>query len=116
MMIVDALVEVELKAIANPDTRFVPVDEILARAPDKTRSAPNPLAVPVTIPPNKAFPKFKRPWQTHIIPDGLYGIEYMIEGENDIGFGPWNAKTLARLGGQTPPSPVWRAKSWPMML
>lgn len=86
MMIVDALVEVEKKVIANPELRFVCVDEILARAPENTRNAPNPLSVPITIHPNAAFPKIKSPWKTHIIPDALYGIEYVIDGEKRYRF------------------------------
>ena len=86
MMIVDALVGIELATIANPDQRFVCVDEILARAPKIVRDAPNPLSVPVTIQPSKAFPSIKSPWNTHIIPDGLYGIEYLINGEKRYRF------------------------------
>ncbi len=81
MMIVDALVKIELAAIAKPDQRFVCVDEILVRAPEAVRDAPNPLSVPVIIQRCAAFPKIKSPWDTHIIPDGLYGIEYLIDGE-----------------------------------
>ncbi|MCP4183289.1 MAG: hypothetical protein GY761_08215, partial [Hyphomicrobiales bacterium] len=81
MMIVDALVDIELTTITKPDQRFVYVDEILARAPETARAAPNPLSVPVTIQPNAAFPNIKSPWNTHIIPDALYGIEYLIDGE-----------------------------------
>jgi len=86
MMIVDAVAQVEKEAIANPKSRFVCVDEILARAPQTTRNAPNPLSVPVTIQPNAAFPKIKSPWKTHIIPDALYGIEYLINGDKRYRF------------------------------
>ena len=86
MMIVDALVEIELTTIAKPDQRFVGVDEILARAPVTTTSAPNPLSVPVTIQPSAAFPDIKSPWDTHIIPDALYGIEYLIDGDKRYRF------------------------------
>lgn len=86
MMIVDALVEIELAAMANPDQRFVSVDEILVRAPEATRRAPNPLSVPVTIQPNTTFPQIKSTMHTHIIPDALYGIEYLIDGEKRYRF------------------------------
>ena len=46
-----------------------------------TRNARNPLAVPVTIHPGEGVPQVRRPWRTHIIPDGLYGIEYLQDGE-----------------------------------
>ena len=86
MMIVDALVEIELSTFANPAQRFVCVDEILARAPEAVRVAPNPLSVPVVIQPCAALPQLKSPWNTHIIPDGLYGIEYLIDGKKRYRF------------------------------
>lgn len=86
MMIVDALASVELELIELPDKRFVPVDEILARAPERTRTAKNPLSIPVTIQPSKRFPEIKAPWHTHVIPDGLYGVEYLIGGEKRYRF------------------------------
>ncbi|MCP4184137.1 MAG: hypothetical protein GY761_12605 [Hyphomicrobiales bacterium] len=86
MMIVDVLVDTELATIATPAQRFVCIDEILARATETTKAAPNPLSVPVTIQPNAAFPNIKSPWKTHIIPDALYGIEYFIEGEKRYRF------------------------------
>lgn len=86
LMIVDALVAVELSTRTEPDQRFVPVDEILIRAPEKTRQARNPLAAPVTINPCPEFPDLCRPWHTHVIPDALYGIEYLIDGEKRYRF------------------------------
>ncbi|MHA7773883.1 replication-relaxation family protein [Roseibium sp. M-1] len=81
MMIVDALVEVELETIQEPEQRFVSFEEILARAPDISASNGHPLAVPVTIEPGTLAPWLKRPFHTHLIPDGLYGIEYLIDGK-----------------------------------
>ena len=86
VMIVDALFTVELTTRATPGQRFVPVDEILGRAPEATRLARNPLAVPVTLQPCPELPNLKRPWHTHIIPDGLYGIEYLVDGEKRYRF------------------------------
>ncbi len=100
MMIVDALVEIEVTTIANSDQRFVSVDEILARAPDTTRATPNPLSVPVTIQPNAAYQNIKSPWNTHIIPDALYGIEYMIDGEKRYRFWALECENT---------SPSWRS-------
>ena len=79
-LIVESLLAIELATLTNPNQRFVPVDEILARAPVSTRSARNPLAVPVTIEACEDFPQIRRPWRTHIIPDALYGIEYCQDG------------------------------------
>lgn len=86
MMIVDALVEAEIAALAANDQRFVPVDEILARAPEKTRLAKRPLAIPVTIRPNRHLPALEAAFSTHVIPDALYGIEYLIAGEKRYRF------------------------------
>ena len=100
MMIVDELVKTESKAIANPELRFVCVDEILERAPEKRKTAPNPLSVPVTIHPTKAFPQIKSQWHTHIIPDALYGIEYLIDGEKRYRFWALECENT---------SPKWRS-------
>lgn len=85
-LIIETLLAIELETIRTPGERFVPADEILARAPASTRQARNPLAVPVTIQPGKKFPQIKRPWKTHIIPDGLYGIEYREDGDKKYRF------------------------------
>jgi hypothetical protein len=102
MMIVDATVEVELETITAPDQRFVPVDEILERAPDTTSSASKPLAIPVTIRPCPELPALKAPYSTHIVPDGLYGIEYLIDREKRYRF--WALECENR-------SPTWRSKT-----
>jgi hypothetical protein len=86
MMIVDALAAVELETMRTYAQRFVPVDEILARAPERTRKAKQPLAIPVTIQPNKHLPGLTSAIQTHVVPDALYGIEYLIDGEKRYRF------------------------------
>nr|WP_295463821.1 replication-relaxation family protein [Mesorhizobium sp.] len=86
MMIVDALAATELVTLGQPGQRFVPVDEILARAPEPTRRAKQPLAIPVTIHPNKHLPGLKSAVSTHVVPDGLYGIEHLIDGEKRYRF------------------------------
>ena len=86
MTIVDALVEAEIAALAAKDQRFVPVDEILARAPEKTRLAKRPLAIPVTIRPGRHLPALRAAFNTQVIPDALYGIEYLIAGEKRYRF------------------------------
>lgn len=95
MMIVNVLVTIELEVSKTLGQRFVCVDEILDRAPEKTRQARNPLAVPVTIMPSARFPDIRRPWDTHIIPDGLYGIEYLIEGEKRYRFWALECENLS---------------------
>ncbi|CAN7522150.1 replication-relaxation family protein [Rhizobium sp. LjRoot254] len=86
MMIVDALVEAEIAAKKAPDQRFVPVDEILARMPERTRHAKQPLAIPVTLRTSHHMPSLTAPMSTHIVPDALYGIEYLIDGEKRYRF------------------------------
>mgnify|MGYP001204866331 CR=1 FL=1 len=86
MMIVDALAAVELETVRTPAQRFVPVDEILARAPERTRNAKQPLAIPVTIPPNKHLPGLTTPLNTRVVPDAIYGIEHLIDGERRYRF------------------------------
>ncbi|MCG3267136.1 replication-relaxation family protein [Yoonia sp. I 8.24] len=66
MMIIDTLLDTELESIATPHRTFMPVDDILARAPETTRNARNPLALPIRI--NGQASK--------IIPDALYGIAH----------------------------------------
>lgn len=86
LMIVDTLTSIELALRDTPDQRFVCIDEILARSPETTRNAKNPLTAPVTIQPHKDFPDIRTPWHTHVIPDGLFGIEYLIEGKKRYRF------------------------------
>ena len=89
MMIVDALVGAELETRKAPGQRFVPVDEILKRMPARSadRGAPrHPLAAPVTIRPNPHMPSATKSMATHLIPDALYGIEHLIDGEKRYRF------------------------------
>ena len=81
MMIVDALADIELATRLEPDQRFVPVGEIWERAPEGKRLKGKPLAAPVTIGPGPLAPWLKRPFHTQLVPDGLYGIEYLIDGK-----------------------------------
>nr|WP_295470000.1 hypothetical protein [Mesorhizobium sp.] len=75
-----------METIDTPGQRFVPVDEILARAPEKTRKARQPLAIPVTIRPNKHLAGLTSAVHTHVVPDALYGIEYVIDNEKRYRF------------------------------
>ena len=101
MMIADSLASTELEALATPGQRFVPMDEILARAPEETRLAANPLRIAVTIPPNRSIPRMRSAISTHLIPDGLYGIEYLIDGEKLYRFWALECENM---------SPQWRSK------
>lgn len=74
MMIIDTLLETELETIATPNRTFVPVDDILTRAPATTRNARNPLALPIRL----------KGQATKIIPDALYGIAHT--DQSSIGY------------------------------
>lgn len=86
MMIIDTLVGLEAEMLEATDRNFVPIDRILEKAPAATRKAPNPLSVPVTILPSREFPVVRSRIDTHVIPDALYGIEYLIDGEKRYRF------------------------------
>lgn len=93
MAIIEALLVVERQTIATSGQRFVPFDEILAKAPEATRQAPNPLAIPLPDPKNARR-------QSHLIPDALYGIEYLIDGEKGYRFWALECERTA---------PAWRS-------
>lgn len=96
MMIIEALLKIEQATFMVDGERFVPVDEILERAPETTRAAPNPMAVPVVLTGSgKGVGK-----KSCLIPDALYGIEYEIDGEKLYRF--W-ALECERT------SPAWRS-------
>lgn len=102
MMVIETLLAIEQAASATPDQRFVPVDEILARAPQTVRDARNPLAIPVALVPDPKHSVIRKRRDTMLIPDALYGIEYEIGGEKRYRF--W-ALECERT------SPAWRSRS-----
>jgi len=102
MMIIETLLAIEQVTLETPGQRFVPVDEIIARAPQHVRHAHNPLAVPVTLVPNPKHSVIRKRHETIMIPDALYGIEYDIDGEKRYRF--W-ALECERA------SPAWRSRS-----
>lgn len=102
MMIIETLLAVECTTINTPGQRFVPVDEVLARAPQSTVNARNPLAIPVTLEPNARHSIIRKRRETVLIPDALYGIEYDTDGDKRYRF--W-ALECERT------SPAWRSKT-----
>lgn len=86
MMIIETLLAIECAAMKEQGQRFVPVDETLARAPQSTQSARNPLAIPVTLEPNAQHSIVRKCVETTLIPDALYGIEYDADGEKRYRF------------------------------
>ena len=100
MMIIEALLKIESQTMIQDSERFVPVDEILTRAPEATQAAANPLAVPRDLIHSANHTYTRKHQKTWIIPDALYGIEYLIEGEKLYRF--W-ALECERT------SPTWRS-------
>jgi len=76
LMICDTLSSIELGVRQTRGVRFISWQEILARAPESTRAAPNPFAIPVSI--SYTFPHTgtTRTSTTTLIPDGLFGLAY----------------------------------------
>jgi hypothetical protein len=76
MMICDTLASMELGTRSEPNIRLVSWQEIMAKAPLRTRQADNPFAIPVEISHQfsnanaRAYEKFR------LVPDGLFGLEY----------------------------------------
>ena len=70
------MASIELGLKNDPDVEFVSWQEIINKAPPKTRNAKNPFAIPVTL--SYTYPKTgnthtsKKP----LIPDGLFGLRY----------------------------------------
>jgi hypothetical protein len=101
IMIIEALLAIERTTLKTRGQRFVPVDEILARATESTRRARNPLMIPVTLKPaSTQGPVVRKRRDSLLIPDALYGIEYLIDGEKRYRF--W-ALECERT------SPAWRS-------
>jgi Replication-relaxation len=75
LMICDILASIELTARAMPGLRYVPCDEIRAKAPEAIRAASAPLHFPVAIAHRFASGRCERTNLT-LTPDGLFGLEY----------------------------------------
>lgn len=67
LMICEALASLDLGIRAKPFLRFIGWSEILGRAPEATRLSPTPFRFPV-------------PFGGYLVPDGLFGIEYVSGG------------------------------------
>jgi len=88
LMICDVISSIEIGARADPNLRYIPWDEIFLnpRMPEGTRNSANPLAVPVpvsyTCPQTKITTRSDKP----LIPDALFGIEYVMDGQKRYRF------------------------------
>jgi hypothetical protein len=76
LMVSEVLASLELGVRAEGSLRFISADEIIAKAPDATRSADNPLAFPVSV--EHALDGSRKVSRTEfmLVPDALFGLEY----------------------------------------
>jgi hypothetical protein len=88
LMICDILASVEIGVSGNRKLRYVSWQEILAnsKTPEATRTAANPFAIPASItytcPRTHAIERWDKP----LIPDALFGIEYLHDGRKTYRF------------------------------
>jgi Replication-relaxation len=96
LMICEALASLELGVRASAELRLIAWPEILARAPEATRSSSTPFRLPVLS-------------GGYLVPDGLFGIEYAHEDTKAYRF-----FALEVDGGQCPSRGLTRRRpqSW----
>ncbi len=75
LMICEILASIELGARGGPGVRFVSWREILAKAPESTRTASYPLRIP--SPEGNGG---------YLIPDAVFGLEYTVNGKKGYRF------------------------------
>lgn len=73
VMLCDVMASIELATRFRANVRFIPWSEILAKAPPATRSSTAPFRLPATM-------------ATTLVPDGLFGIEYDVDGKKAYRF------------------------------
>jgi hypothetical protein len=73
VLICECLAAIELATIGNDALRFIPWSGILARAPETTRNRPMPFKI--VCPPH-----------CDVVPDGLFGLEYLTDGKRSYRF------------------------------
>ena len=81
LMICDCLASIELGVREQPSLRFISWHEILAKAPEQTRCIENPFAIPVAISHPQSGNGSTRRFEVKAIPDGLFGLEYVRDGQ-----------------------------------
>lgn len=72
----EVMASIEFAALADGTIRFIPMMEILAKAPLATRTNPNPVAIPVYSPELSSY----------VVPDGLCGLEYQRDEKRSYRF------------------------------
>tara|TARA_R110000868_G_scaffold71948_7_gene210094 strand:- start:763 stop:1695 length:933 start_codon:yes stop_codon:yes gene_type:complete len=76
LMTCEVLASIELATIADPNLRFISAQEILIKAPERTRNSSHPFRIPCSQPSDV----------TCVIPDGLFGLEYLHGGKKGYRF------------------------------
>ncbi len=86
LMICDCLASIELGVRQDLNLRFISWQEIIGKAPEGTRKLDNPFEVPVTI--SYTFPRTGATHRvdTRIVPDGIFGLEYITDGKRAYRF------------------------------
>jgi len=86
LMICDCIASIELGVREDRDLRFISWQEIIAKAPEMTRSLHNPFELPVSI--SHAFSNAKDVQRADIkiVPDALFGLEYTGHGQKSYRF------------------------------
>jgi hypothetical protein len=88
LMICDVISSIEIGARANPNLRYISWDEIFLnpKMPEVTRNSANPLAI--SVPVSYTCQRTKNTYRSDkpLIPDALFGIEYMVDGQKRYRF------------------------------
>jgi hypothetical protein len=86
LMISDCIASIELGVREHPHLRFISWQEIIAKAPETTRTLHNPLEIPVSISHTFSNSKGTERADIKLIPDALFGLEYANNGQKAYRF------------------------------
>lgn len=84
LMVCDIIASIEIGIRQNSSVRFISWQEILAKAPEATRRSGSPFAIPVSI--SHTFSGKRHSAGTPLIPDALFGIEYLVDDKKSYRF------------------------------
>lgn len=111
LMICDTLASIELGVRAGAGVRFIASPEILAKAPEETRNAPIPLALPVQVSYTRPRSGNTQTARFDLVPDGLFGLEYAREdGTKAYRFFALEAERMNRVDSGSLTQTSWLKK------
>ena len=84
LMICETLACMDMAVRGEPNLRLITWREILAKAPETTRKSDNPFRIPVAI--SHAIDGNMQRVEGSVIPDGIFGLEYTVEGKKTYRF------------------------------